>query len=226
MGPDASPDARQLRIAFVFAGGDPPSRASIADLPTADVVIAADSGVEHAQTLGIPVDVVVGDFDSAAPAAVDAAVAAGATLERHPEAKDATDLELAIQAARGRGAHEVFVVGGYGGRLDHFLANALLLAAPEFADVRVQARIGSADVVVVRDAAVLHGRVGDLCSLLPLGGPAVGVETAGLRYPLHRETLAPGSTRGVSNEFRVPDAHVSLERGVVLAVLPNARKDA
>ena len=59
-------------------------------------MIAADSGLDHATALGFAVDLVVGDLDSADPAAVDAAVAAGAAVERHPEAKDATDLELAL----------------------------------------------------------------------------------------------------------------------------------
>jgi thiamine pyrophosphokinase len=52
------------------------------------------------------------------------------------------------------------------------------------------------------------------------------VRTEGLRFPLRAETLVPSSTRGVSNEFLTADATVSVERGVLLAVLPEARKDA
>jgi thiamine pyrophosphokinase len=61
-------------------------------------------------------------------------------------------------------------------------------------------------------------------SLLAVGGPALGVQTSGLRFPLHNETLHPGSTRGLSNEFLELDARVSLDNGVLLVVLPNARK--
>ena len=92
-------------VAFVFAGGDPPAPSVLDDLPEATVVIAADSGLHHAIALGCTVDVVVGDLDSADPAVVADVEARGAVIERHPVAKDATDLELALLAARDRGCH-------------------------------------------------------------------------------------------------------------------------
>jgi thiamine pyrophosphokinase len=212
--------------AIVFVGGDRPTRDALVDLPDGALVIAADSGVEHALALGFRVDLVIGDFDSADPLAVDEAVAAGAEVDRHPAAKDATDLELALHAARDRGAGDVVVVGGHGGRLDHFLANALLLASPSFAAVRIRARMGDAEITVVRRPAELSGHPGSLCSLLPAGGPAHGVVTGGLRYPLDHETLHPGSTRGVSNEFLATTATITLDAGVLLAVVPHFRKDS
>lgn len=216
----------RVSTALVFAGGDPPARTALRDLPPADLVIAADSGLAYARALGVVVDLVVGDLDSVDRADLDAAVAAGAAVERHPTAKDATDLELALLAARDRGAGEIVVVGGHGGRLDHFLANVLLLGTTELAGVQVWARLGDATVTVVRDRAELAGSPGALCSLLPVGGPAEGVRTERLRFPLDRETLFPGSTRGVSNEFLATTAVVTLERGVLLAVVPHSGKDA
>jgi thiamine pyrophosphokinase len=78
---------------------------------------------------------------------------------------------------------------------------------------------------VIRTGAVLEGGPGDIVSLLPVGGPALGVETTGLRYPLRREVLHPGSTRGMSNELLGTEARVSLTGGVLLAVLPRDRKE-
>ena len=71
----------------------------------------------------------------------------------------------------------------------------------------------------VTDVA-LTGEPGDLCTLLPIGGAAVGVRTKGLRFPLDHETLEPGSTRGVSNEFLAIRATVSLDAGTLVAILP------
>ncbi len=214
MGP---PGARDV-AALVFAGGDPPGAADL--LADVDLVVAADSGLELALALGVDVDVVVGDLDSVDPGALDRAVAGGAVVEAHPTEKDATDLELALDAAVARGATTVRVLGAHGGRFDHYLANVLLLAAPRFAAVRIDAKVGDAHVTVVRDRADLSGAPGTLCSLLPLGGPAVGVTTHELRYPLRHETLEPGSTRGVSNEFLGTEAAVSLDTGVLLAIVP------
>jgi thiamine pyrophosphokinase len=217
-------------VALVFAGGDPPDPRDVDDLSAftglADLmVIAADSGLHHAQRLGLHVDAVVGDLDSVDPDALARAEHAGTTVERHPAAKDETDLELALRTARTRGATHVVVLGAAGGRLDHLLANALVLSSDDVAPLRIEARMAGARVHVVRDEVELAGEPGDLLTLLPLGGPAHGVETAGLRYPLRGETLHPGSTRGVSNELVAPVARVALTGGVLLAVLPGAPFD-
>jgi thiamine pyrophosphokinase len=213
-------------VALVFAGGDRPPPNAVDDLPVADLVIAADSGLHHALALGFHVDLVVGDFDSVDPAALDAAAAAGSEVDAHPAAKDFTDLDLALQAVRARGCTRVVLIGGAGGRVDHFLANLLLLASPEFIGLDVEARVGSADLFVVRAELELHGQPGDVCSLLAIGGPARGVHTDRLRFPLVGETLQPGSTRGLSNELLDATARVSLDDGVLLVVLPDARPDA
>jgi thiamine pyrophosphokinase len=219
-------DAAPTKVALVFAGGDPVDGAVAARLPDSGpgsqvIVVAADSGVEHALALGRDVDLVVGDLDSAAPAAVDAAVAGGAEVRSFPVDKDESDLELALRAARAGGARHVIVVGGAGGRLDHFLANALLLASPSFADIDIEALFDDARITVVRREASLRGAPGDVCSLLAASGPARGVRTTGLRFPLDGEDLLPGSTRGLSNELTEPVATVSLEHGALLAVQPD-----
>lgn len=208
---------------IVVTGGDPIDRAALTGIPPATPVIAADSGIDHALALGLRVDVAIGDFDSVSAAGLTDAADAGAAVERHPVAKDATDLELALDAALERGARRVHVLGGHGGRLDHLLANALLLASHRYEAIELTAQMGTASVTVVRAEAALTGAVGDTLSLLAVHGPAVGVTTTGLRYPLRDEDLLPGSTRGVSNQLLEPHATVRLGRGTLLVVQPAAR---
>lgn len=204
------------QTALVFTGG------GIAIPPVGDFgfVIAADSGLALASAHGHHVDLVVGDLDSVDPTDLDAAVTAGADVERHDTDKDRTDLELALDAALTRGATHVHVVGGAGGRLDHVLANAICLASDAWAGLEVSATFGEAAVWVVREAAVMAGRPGDLVSLVPVGGPAHGVRTEGLRWRLAGDTLHPASGRGISNEFTSERAHVTLTAGTLLAVAP------
>jgi thiamine pyrophosphokinase len=209
------------RHVVVFAGGDPVDAAVRAQLPAPATVIAADSGLHHAQDLGVPVDIVVGDLDSVDASRLAAEGARGATVERHPAEKDFTDLELALHVAQRLEADAVLVVGGAGGRFDHFLANALVLASGDFAGMEVRALIGEALVTVVRSRTTLRGEPGSLLTLLPVGGAAHGVRTKALRYPLAAEDLFPASTRGVSNEFLEPVAIVELDGGVLLAVQPD-----
>jgi thiamine pyrophosphokinase len=218
----SDPTSATEPVALVFAGGDPLPE-NIGDrLPADALVIAADSGLRYARLIGRRVDLVVGDFDSVDPDDLAAAEAAGTELEQHPAAKEATDLELALDAARARGARRVIVVGGHGGRLDHFLANFLLYGSPRFEDLDVEAWIGEAHVTVVHDRAEIQGEPGSFCTLLALGGAAEGVTTRGLRYPLDDEVLLPGSTRGVSNELEGAVARVSVREGTVLVIQPHA----
>jgi thiamine pyrophosphokinase len=200
----------------VLAGGSPPTARAIDAIPAGAAVIAADSGADHALALGIDVELAIGDFDSASPAAV----AAARSAERHPVDKDATDLELALRAALAWKPRRILVVGGIEGRLDHLLGELLVLGADELAGVEVDAVLGDAHVHVIRDERVLRGTEGEVISLFALNAPAMGIETEGLAYPLRGETLVPGSSRGLSNVFTAPEARISVERGLLLAVRP------
>lgn len=211
-------------VAVVVIGGDPPHPAAVDRLPPGALVVAADSGVDHALALGLHVDLVVGDLDSASPGAVAAAEAAGATVERHPREKDAIDTELALEAALARGATRLVLLAGGGDRLDQLLAGLLLLGHPALSAVSVEAWVGPAHVLAVRGPGEVrvHGETGALVSLVPVHGPVTGVETEGLRYPLHGEALGAGTTRGISNELLAAQARVRVAGGALLVVLPHA----
>ena len=209
--------------AIVFAGNGRVEAAVRARLPQPADVIAADSGLTVASALGLAVDHLVGDLDSVDPAAIEAAEAGGTTVDRYPAEKDATDLELALDAALTRGARQVAVVDAGGDRLDHLLGNVLLLASAAFAGTAIEGFCGEARVAVARggeDALTITGEPGSLVTLLPVGGAARGIVTDGLRYSLHAEELAPGTTRGVSNELLGDRGSVRLSDGTLLVVQP------
>ena len=209
--------------AVVFAGGERCEPADLLGVPRHGLVIAADSGAVHAVALGWPVHVLVGDLDSIPAALTEELVAAGTVVDRHPAAKDQTDLALALDTALAAGAVEVTVVGGHGGRLDHQVANVLLLASAPYAALRVEARMGASRVTVVRGRRHLQGQAGDVVSLLALAGPARGVTTEGLLFPLHDATLEAGTSQGVSNELLGTTATVVVAEGVLAAIQPGVR---
>ena len=212
-------------VAIVFAGNQPVAPSVREWLPTDADVIAADSGLRVADALGVHVRHLVGDFDSADPAAVEAAVASGTTIDRHPAEKDATDLELALHAAVQRGARRVVVVDGGGDRLDHLLGNLLLMASDAFVGVQFEAFCGTARILLARGGdppVTIGGELGSFVTLLPVGGPALGISTRGLRYRLSGEDLLPGTTRGISNELGAHTGSVQLEAGALLVVQPFA----
>ncbi len=218
-------DLQEQHETVVVVAGGPASQPPTLEIPTGAPVVAADSGVDRALALGLHVEIAVGDFDSVTAGGLETARAAGARIERHPAEKDATDLELALDAAVALGPRRILVLGSDCGRLDHLLSSLLLLGSARFADCELDAALGSAVVHVVRAERRLVGEVGELISLLALHGPAEGVTTEGLRFPLRGERLEPGSSRGVSNVFALSEARIKLERGVLLAVRPGDQTD-
>lgn len=205
-----------MDTALVFAAGDPLPRWVSDDLPTADLVVAANGGFDVALGCGRRVDVLVGDLDSIS----DRLVPRHVVLERHPTDKDATDMELALSLVAREKPSRLVVAGGGGGRLDHELALAGLICSPRWEEIEeIDWVSGRGRAHVVRRRRAIHGDVGDLVSLIPMHGDARGVTTSGLKWPLAGETLAAGSSRGVSNILESPVADVRVDRGTLLVVL-------
>jgi thiamine pyrophosphokinase len=208
-----------MRIVVVASGVLAPGDETWLD--GADLVFAADGGANALDRLGRRPDRLVGDLDSADHALVARLEAAGTRIDRHPVDKEASDTELALRAALTEGAAHIDLLGATGGnRLDHELANLLLLADPAYSGVELRAVIGATTIRAVRggQAMALRGTPGDLVTLLPIGGDVDGVTTAGLRWQLDGAALPMGGSRGLSNVIVESGASVRLTDGVLLVV--------
>jgi thiamine pyrophosphokinase len=206
----------------IFANGllSDPDRARAAIRPD-DLLIAADGGSAHFQALDLTPHVLIGDFDSLSETDLERLGSRGVEILRHPAHKDFTDLELALQYAERREAGEIWVYAALGARWDHTLVNLLLPAAADLQKSRIVLIDGPQEIRLIHSGESLevHGKTGDILSLIPLRGDAHGVTTEDLEYPLFGETLFFGSTRGVSNVFLRDAASVRLERGLLMCVV-------
>lgn len=207
-----------VRRALVITGGPPP--VGTGALPPADLVVAADRGAEHAALFGLVPDLVVGDLDSVSAETITSMEMAGVRIERHPIGKDQTDLELALTAAMDLGATAVTIVATASGRPDHAMANLLTAAAERWAGLDVDLLVDSSRAWVVRRRLDLAVPVGSVVSLIAVGGPATGVTTTGLRWPLSDGSLEPGVGRGLSNEVTGVHATVEVADGTILVICP------
>ena len=213
--------------AVVVADGEPDAR-DATHLADAGLIVAADGGARWLAAVGMRPHVLIGDLDSVEADLVARLAAEGTTIERHPVDKDASDTELALDHALAWGAHEVVVLGALGGeRLDHELANLWLLADParRVRDLRVVRGRTVVRALHGGQRLSLLGDVGDLVSLLPIGGDADGVRTEGLQFPLGDERLQLGPSRGLSNVLVDQPASVSLERGTLLVVETSIKEE-
>lgn len=205
--------------AVIFANGQLRSPKRLAALlQPEDYLIAADGGLRHLHRLERTPHLLIGDLDSVTEEEVRRAAENGAEVRRYPREKDETDLELALKVAVEGGSRFIVIAAALGGRLDHTLGNLALLLRPELAGLDVRLEDGREEVFLIRDRAEIQGRAGDIVSLLPWNGPAEGVTTQSLRYPLCGETLFPDRTRGISNEMQGGTAQVSLCAGILLCI--------
>jgi thiamine pyrophosphokinase len=184
-----------------------------------DYIIAVNGGTHHALRMGVVPHVIIGDLDSLSPADRSQISSASVTILESSPRKDETDLELALRHAVQHDADEIVLVAALGGRIDHSTANLFLLALPELKGRDVQIIEGEQRIFLIRDEAMIAGAPGDLVSILPVGGDAVGVSNEGLEWPLHNETLPLGSPRGMSNVLIGESASIRVNHGMLLCIV-------
>ncbi len=204
--------------ALLLTGGECPPPPFLRRLASgADLVIAADSGLDAAKSAGIVPDLVVGDFDSLSDRSLLAALPADRVRE-YPVDKDDTDTEIALLAAVERGADYIIVAGGGGGRLDHLLAIASLFRrgipprewhtgqeSVYFLDEGESARFESAE--------------GETVSVSPAGGGgSQDMDSEGLRWPLKGLVWDPGGF-GISNRSGGDSLRISAGTAPLLVIL-------
>lgn len=208
--------------ALIFANGEQFfARAVQALLQPDDFLIAVDGGLKHLRALGLDPHLLIGDLDSVDPSDVSRLQSLGVRVEKFPVHKDETDLELAVAEALRAGCARLLILGALGGRLDMTLGNIFLLGLPELEQVDARLEDGLEEVFLIQPGeggAVIHGQPGERVSLLPFAGPARGIRTAGLYYPLKGETLYLERTRGISNKMLETQARVTLESGRLICI--------
>ena len=207
-----------MRVVIVANGPMPKAPFPGLRIEEEDLLVCVDGGARNALALGLRPRVVIGDMDSIGTELRQRLEKEGCRFVEHPSRKDETDSELAVKYALSMGATELVLLAALGGRIDHTLANIMLLAIPELSEVDARLVDGSQELLLIRDEIVIQGRPGDTVSLLPLSGDAVGIHTEGLEYPLDEGTLRLGAARGVSNVLVASQARVRVGAGLLLLV--------
>lgn len=184
----------------------------------ADLVICVDGGARHLRKLGIKPHVLLGDFDSISGEDYRYYKETGVELLSFPAEKDMTDTELAVDYAMDKGCSSVVIIGGFGTRMDHSLANIFLLK--KMLDKGVKGIIADElnEITLINDSIEMRREEGLKITLMPLGGKASGISTKGLYYPLENAVMEMASTRGISNEFADDWAEVTVKEGLLLVI--------
>ena len=182
-----------------------------------DFIIGVDGGcnwcIENKQTI----DLAIGDFDSLSKEDLKTLVSMSVKIERHPENKDQTDLELALAAAMKKNPSTITVYGVWGGRNDHSIANLLCIALQsDHCPVIMHGNDESGYLLKNQQKINITAEIGHRISILALGGDCSGVSNKGLKYPLTSATIKQGTGIGLSNLTTDVETEISLDTGILL----------
>jgi len=204
--------------ALIITGGEGPAPSFLMRLARdSDLIIAADSGLQAAESAGISPRYIIGDFDS---------LDSPERLEKydkkyiiqHPKLKDDTDTELALELARRSGASRIRIAGGGEGRMDHLIA-ILYLFHREFPPREWHCPEDSIYLLEPEEAGRFAAAVGGRVSVFPLSAPSGNMDSEGLLWPL--SGLAWESGRfGVSNAATAEEVRIKAGDARLLVILP------
>ncbi|MBE5922120.1 MAG: thiamine diphosphokinase [Lachnospiraceae bacterium] len=186
-------------------------------------IFAVDRGLEALAAIGVLPTHMVGDFDSIA-----SEIRESYEQNEHisvcrliPE-KDDTDTQHAINMAVELGVEEITIIGGFGTRFDHMLANVHTLQIPHRAGICAYMvdEVNRVSLVSANCKILRAESYGPYISFLPLTEQVTGVSLKGFKYPLKDFTFSVTSCfgLGVSNELTTETAEIMIESGILIMI--------
>lgn len=182
------------------------------EISSDDYIICADSGLGHANNMGIKPNLLIGDFDSynGQIPPIEKIVL--------PEKKDDTDTHYAAVHALEMGFDNILLCGVWGSRPDHSLAAICTLKF--LCDKGISAKILSDrfTMSMVNHSLELKKKNGHYTSILAYGGDARGVTLEGFEYPLSDAIITCSYPIGISNRIVDDVAKVTVKQGSLLVI--------
>lgn len=213
----------QKKRALIVTGGtvSQSQLSNVLEQETYDLVIAVDNGLLALHQAGRQPDIIVGDFDTVDPALIQwYQNKPGVAVRQFCPEKDATDTEIAIELVIEAGVQEVILIGALGTRIDHSIANIMLLLP--LLKKQIQGKILDEHNLIYMTQQPVYLRreecFGTYVSLLPITEQVTGITLVGMKYPLNHAVLNQGSSLGISNEIVCAQAQILLEEGILLII--------
>ena len=177
-------------------------------------IIAADSGYDHLNSVGITPNVLIGDMDSISN------VPTGIECFKYPAKKDLTDFAICLEYCFNNGIDSLDVYGAWGDRVDHSMAAVLTMLQYSKKGLNIRFINDTSELFVVFDKCRLPKNQGYV-SVFALDGDAYGVTLKNFEYPLENFTLEHCSPLGVSNCIIGDFGEISVKNGNLLVIVQN-----
>ncbi len=183
-----------------------------------DIIICADGGANHLYKSDIIPDIIVGDLDSIDEDALTYYKSKSVEFHKYPSKKDYTDTELAIEFAIKKDSKEIILFGSTGTRLDHTLANIMLLLKLLKRNIKASIVDESNEIYIIDKHFEIEKEEETFLSFVPIFGECLGVTMKGFKYPTYKRDFKLGSTMGISNEIEDEEGHIDMESGTALVI--------
>ena len=185
-----------------------------------DIIISADGGGFNTLEMGLVPDVVIGDMDSLNQSLKKKIrkISSKTSFITASAEKDETDTQLAVEYAIKLGLNKIIIAGATGGRIDHTLANIMLLASPKLKNINAVILADNSEMFVIEESCTIKGEIGKLISIFSLSPYAYFHKTTGLKYKLENEKLLFSPVRGLSNVFTGKTARLDIKEGRLLII--------
>ncbi len=180
-----------------------------------DFYIFCDSGLYHADKLGIKPDLIIGDFDSHPRPNTDIETI---TL---PREKDDTDTVYAVKEAIRRGFSDFLFIGVVGGRLDHTLGNTSILLMLHSKGMKAKIVDDYSEMEICDSATHYIDESFSYFSLLNIDGVCGGVTERNVKFPLENAEITAEYQYGISNEIlpgKIAEVSVSQGRALLIKI--------
>lgn len=200
---------------LILANGSYGPLESYQHLLTADIILCADGGANYAYLMKIIPDYIIGDMDSINSEAKEFYLQKQVTFRKFPKQKDFTDTQLVISFAEDLGASEIIFFGSLGDRLDHTLSNIYSSMDACKKGKKVLHYSPDLTIYIVAEKLNLHGRLGDLVSVLALTDDVDGLTERGFKYPLEKVRLEKTNPFAISNYLITENAEIELDNGII-----------
>lgn len=167
-------------------------------------IYCGDGGANLVERLRLQPKEIWGDMDSVSMEILEKFEGMGTLINKFSADKDFTDGELILEYVSSKDYDEIYVIGGFGGRIDHSLTNTNLL----FKYRKVKFITEREEVFAIEESAELDCPPGTTVSFVPFTDEVVGVTLIGFKFPLDNYTLKRGESICMSN--------VVLQRGRIV----------
>lgn len=179
-----------------------------------DYIIAADKGYKTLKKADVEIDIAIGDFDSLGYVPEDVIV------KKLKAEKDDTDTMTAVRYALDKGAEEILILGGTGGRLDHTVANLQTLSFIAYHSALGKLIDETNEIMgLIPGEYKFQNRAGHSLSTFSMTDEVSGLCESGVKYPLDNAVLTNKFPLGVSNEIVEDFAVISFKSGILFVCL-------